>query len=149
LFRVVLPVAIPAGGVRMKLRCIASLRWLPIGLLTACALWTVQAQQQPKSSQTTPTYNPTYNPNVNPNQTTNVDRMGMPMPESGISVARREAFLKSEQHKRMVESTNRLLLLTQQFQADTHGRELTAADSKRLDEIAKLAHTVRQQMLGH
>ncbi len=130
----------------MKLRCIAGCYWLPIALLTAFGFGAAQAQ---KPNTPTPTYNPTYNPVYNPSQASNGDRMDVPLPESRMSVAKREAFLKSEQHKHMLENTNRLLLLTQQFQAETHGRQLTAADGKRLDEIAKLAHTVRQQMLGH
>ena len=56
-------------------------------------------------------------------------------------IARRE-----EAKKRMSENASRLLTLTRSLQADLQGREATEEDAKRLDEIAKLAHTVRDQM---
>ncbi|MGI4757787.1 MAG: hypothetical protein ACRYGF_13160 [Janthinobacterium lividum] len=46
----------------------------------------------------------------------------------------------------MVDNTARLLLLTRDLQADLQGREPTEADARRLDEIAKLARTVRDEM---
>lgn len=48
--------------------------------------------------------------------------------------------------KRMEENATRLLRLTAELRNDLQTREPTEADSKRLDEIAKLAHAVREQM---
>lgn len=56
-------------------------------------------------------------------------------------VARRE-----EMKRRMVDGAARLLLLTRDLQTDLQSREATDADAKRLDEIAKLARSVRDQM---
>ncbi len=56
-------------------------------------------------------------------------------------VARREDL-----KRRMVENAARLLVLTRDLQADLQSREANEADAKRLDEIAKLARTVRDQM---
>jgi hypothetical protein len=59
---------------------------------------------------------------------------------------RREAARKLERKKRMVDSANRLLELTQQLRVELQSREAGPADAKRLDEIAKLARTVKDQM---
>lgn len=59
---------------------------------------------------------------------------------------RREEARKLERKKRMVDSANRLLVLSQQLQADLKGREATPDDQKKLDEIAKLARQVKDQM---
>lgn len=56
-------------------------------------------------------------------------------------VARRE-----EVKKRMSENAARLLSLTRGLQADLQSRPANEADGKRLDEIAKLARSVRDQM---
>lgn len=56
-------------------------------------------------------------------------------------VARRE-----EAKRRMVDSAARLLMLTQDLQTDLQSRAPNEADAKRLDEIAKLARSVRDQM---
>ncbi len=48
--------------------------------------------------------------------------------------------------RRMTENAARLLTLTHDLQAELEHREPTEADGKRLDEIAKLARTVRDQM---
>jgi hypothetical protein len=64
-------------------------------------------------------------------------------------LARREEARKIERHKRMVDSANRLLQMTQQFQADVKDRPLTPDDERRLDEIAKLARSVKDQMAGY
>lgn len=61
-------------------------------------------------------------------------------------VHRREEARKLDRKKRMVDSANRLLLLSQQLQADLKGREFTPDDQKKLDEIAKLARQVKDQM---
>ncbi len=53
---------------------------------------------------------------------------------------------RDEAKKRMSQNAARLLQLTAQLQADLQRGEATEADSKRLDEIAKLAHAVRDQM---
>ena len=62
------------------------------------------------------------------------------------TLQRREAARKVERKKRMVDSANRLLELTQQLRAELATREATPADEKRLDEIAKLARSVKDQM---
>ncbi len=56
-------------------------------------------------------------------------------------VARREDL-----KKRMVENAARLLTLTHDLQTDLQSREATEADARRLDDIAKLARTIRDQM---
>lgn len=61
-------------------------------------------------------------------------------------VHRRDETRKLERKKRMVDSANRLLALTQQLRADLQGREATPEDQKRLDEIARLARQVKDQM---
>lgn len=53
---------------------------------------------------------------------------------------------KVERKKRMVDTANRLLVLTEQLQTDLRGREATPDDQKRLDEIARLARVVKDQM---
>ncbi len=74
--------------------------------------------------------------------------MDMPMgPEfTRDTMARREAARKLERKKRMVDSANRLLALTQQLRVELATREATPEDAKRLDEIARLARTVKDQM---
>jgi hypothetical protein len=61
-------------------------------------------------------------------------------------IRRREEARKLERKKRMVDSANRLLVLSQQLQADLKGREATPEDQAKLDEIAKLARQVKDQM---
>jgi hypothetical protein len=61
-------------------------------------------------------------------------------------IHRREETRKMERKKRMVDSANRLLVLSQQLQADLKGREATPEDQKKLDEIARLARQVKDQM---
>ena len=48
--------------------------------------------------------------------------------------------------KRMEQNATRLLQLTAELRNDLQTREPTEADGKRLDEIARLAHAVREQM---
>ncbi|MEK6396639.1 MAG: hypothetical protein V4734_01005 [Terriglobus sp.] len=61
-------------------------------------------------------------------------------------IHRREEARKLDRKKRMVDSANRLLVLSQQLQADLKGREATPEDQRKLDEIAKLARQVKDQM---
>jgi len=61
-------------------------------------------------------------------------------------IRRREEARKLDRKKRMVDSANRLLVLSQQLQADLKGREATPEDQRKLDEIAKLARQVKDQM---
>lgn len=61
-------------------------------------------------------------------------------------IRRREEARKLDRKKRMVDSANRLLVLSQQLQTDLKGREATPEDQKKLDEIAKLARQVKDQM---
>lgn len=56
-------------------------------------------------------------------------------------VSRRE-----EQHRRMLDNAAKLLTLTRELQESIHLHEPTAGDSRSLDEIAKLARAVRDQM---
>ena len=53
---------------------------------------------------------------------------------------------RDEMRRRMVENATRIVALTRQLQTELQSREPTADDSKRLDEIAKLARNVRYQM---
>lgn len=71
------------------------------------------------------------------------DRMGSMDPNlmHRQLVARRE-----EARRRMVQNSERLLQLTEQLEADIRTHEPTAEDGKRLDDIAKLARAVRDQM---
>jgi hypothetical protein len=66
--------------------------------------------------------------------------------DSPTMVYRRDAARKLERKKRMVDSANRLLQLTQQLRAELATREATPDDAKRLDEIARLARLVKDQM---
>ncbi len=59
---------------------------------------------------------------------------------------RREEARKNDRKKRMVDTANRLLILTQQLQADLEKRPAVPDDMKRLDEIARLARMVKDQM---
>ncbi|AFL88283.1 hypothetical protein Terro_2363 [Terriglobus roseus DSM 18391] len=61
-------------------------------------------------------------------------------------VTRREAARKLERKRRMVDSANRLLELTEQLRAQLATREATPEDAKRLDDIARLARSVKDQM---
>ena len=53
---------------------------------------------------------------------------------------------RTELKKHMSDNADRLLHLTRELEADLQQHEPTPADAKRLDEIAKLAHAVREQM---
>ena len=53
---------------------------------------------------------------------------------------------KLDRKRRMVDTANRLLALTKQLQDDLKGRAATPEDEKRLDEIARLARQVKDQM---
>ena len=53
---------------------------------------------------------------------------------------------KVDRKRRMVDTANRLLVLTKQLQNDLKGREPGPDDEKRLDEIARLARQVKDQM---
>jgi len=67
--------------------------------------------------------------------------------ESPMLTARREALRKVERKKHRESDAKKLLMLTEQFHTETMGREeLTDADVKRLDEIAKLARSVKELM---
>ncbi len=67
--------------------------------------------------------------------------------DSPLTHHRLEIARKMERRRRMVDDANRLLALTRQFQSDVGGHsELTEADLKRLDEIARLARSVKDQM---
>lgn len=79
----------------------------------------------PNSTRTLGTDFPTFDPNFSHRQ----------------MVARREDL-----KKHMVDNAARLLMLARDLQADLQSREPTEADAKRLEEIAKLARTVRDQM---
>lgn len=118
-------------------------RLLLFGLLTAFSL-PVLAQNSNTPANTT----------VNPGTPYDPANAGLPrgtMGENGIEmdpamVHRRDETRKLDRKKRMVDSANRLLALTQQLRADLQGREATPEDQKRLDEIARLARQVKDQM---
>jgi len=59
---------------------------------------------------------------------------------------RMEEARKIQRKKRMVDSANRLLELTQQLQASLREHAPNAEDEKRLEEIARLARRVKDQM---
>ena len=110
--------------------------------------FSVPALAQSNNNRNVPGTPPTvYNP-------TNPVNGGLPrdtMDENGIEldptlVHRRDEIRKLDRKKRMVDSANRLLALTQQLRADLQGREATPEDQKRLDEIARLARQVKDQM---
>lgn len=110
--------------------------------------FSVPALAQSNNNRNVPGTPPTvYNP-------ANPVNGGLPrdtMDENGIEldptlVHRRDEIRKLDRKKRMVDSANRLLALTQQLRADLQGREATPEDQKRLDEIARLARQVKDQM---
>jgi len=106
----------------------------------------VVAQSNNNSSATGNT-NPGYNP-------ANPVNSGLPRDTAGeggldldpTMVHRRDEARKLDRKRRMVDNANRLLALTQQLRADLQGREATPEDQKRLDEIARLARQVKDQM---
>lgn len=74
---------------------------------------------------------------------------GLDYPPEGLdpSFSHRQMVARRDDLKRrMTENAARLLVLTRALETDLQGREATQEDAKRLDEIAKLAHTVREQM---
>ncbi len=95
----------------------------------------------PSPSSTSTSSRSTVDPNTLPSR-------GMDFPDgldpnfSHRQIVARRDDLK----KRMTDNATRLLALTRALQSDLQGREATEEDAKRLDEIAKLAHTVRDQM---
>lgn len=58
----------------------------------------------------------------------------------------RQNARRDDMKKRMEQNATRLLRLTAELRNDLQTREPTQDDGKRLDEIAKLAHAVREQM---
>jgi hypothetical protein len=70
----------------------------------------------------------------------------MPPELSRQAAIYREAARKLERKKRMVDTANRLLELTQQLHAQVERGVSTPEDAKRLDDIAKLARSVKDQM---
>ena len=65
--------------------------------------------------------------------------------DQGMRMLRQNAR-RDEIKKHMEQNATRLLLLSAELRADLQTREPTEADARRLEEIAKLAHTVREQM---
>ncbi len=53
---------------------------------------------------------------------------------------------RQEAHKRMLDNATRLLALTREFQQNIRLHDLGAEDGRSLDDIAKLARTLRDQM---
>lgn len=112
-------------------------------------VFSVPVVAQSNNNPTNVTGNPatSYNPANPANGGLPRDTMG----EGGLDldpsmVHRRDETRKLDRKKRMVDSANRLLALTQQLRADLQGREATPEDQKRLDEIARLARQVKDQM---
>jgi hypothetical protein len=60
--------------------------------------------------------------------------------------ARLENARKVDRKKRMVDNANRLLELSRQYQADLNAGVSSPEDDRRLEEIAKLARAVKDQM---
>jgi hypothetical protein len=110
-----------------------------------------QQGNRPPNSVGIPTRGPT-NAGISTTNPSDPALMSMPSmdlmvdPDLRDAARRREAARKLDRKKRMVDSANRLLELTQQLRVELQNREAGAADSKRLDEIAKLARTVKDQM---
>lgn len=104
------------------------------------------AQTQQRSNQ--PAYYPPSN-RTTPGTTPNANASGFPdfdSPDHEVFAKKMLEARKLERKKRMVDTANRLLVLTKQLQTDLHGREATPDDQKRLDEIARLARVVKDQM---
>ncbi|MEZ2346020.1 hypothetical protein [Terriglobus sp. RCC_193] len=119
-------------------------------LLFGCvAAFSVPVAAQSNSNPANATGNPgtAYNP-ANPANSglprSTVDENGLDLDPAVVH--RRDEVRKLERKKRMVDNANRLLALTQQLRADLQGREATPEDQKRLDEIARLARQVKDQM---
>ena len=92
----------------------------------------------PSSTSSSPGYT---NPNVFSPPSDDPFREG----EASLRVLRQNAR-RDEIKKRMEQNATRLLQLTAELRNDLQTREATEADGKRLDEIARLAHAVREQM---
>ena len=116
-----------------------------IGLLLLCACCACLAHAQSSTRSTSPTITPV------PDASGRIDSgSGMPsdqgydMPQS-LRILRQNAR-RDDMKRRMEQNATRLLQLTAELRNDLQTREPTEADGKRLDEIAKLAHSVREQM---
>jgi len=121
-------------------------RRLLFGLAVAFALSAAaQSNNNPANTTGNPAtgYSPT-DPVTSGLRRGNIDENGIEM--DSAMVHRRDETRKLDRKKRMVDSANRLLALTQQLRADLQGREATPEDQKRLDEIARLARQVKDQM---
>lgn len=69
------------------------------------------------------------------------------VPAADASIAHHQVLSRREEaRRRMLVDAARLVTLTRELQADIHLHEADATDAKRLDEITKLARTVRDQM---
>lgn len=108
----------------------------------------------PVFSQRSGTTGTTSTPSTTTGQGYDPAKVGLPMGSIDGSaldldpsvIHRREEARKLDRKKRMVDNANRLLVLSQQLQADLKGREATPEDQRKLDEIAKLARQVKDQM---
>ncbi|MGI4852559.1 MAG: hypothetical protein ACRYF4_00770 [Janthinobacterium lividum] len=78
----------------------------------------------------------------------NVNRpFGSELPIVDANFSHRQMIARREERKkRMVDNADRLLMMTRDLQTELQSREANPADAKRLDDIAKLARSVRDQM---
>ena len=102
------------------------------------------AQQNGTSSAPSTTTGQGYDPATAGLPRGSLDR-GVPDLDPSV-IHRQEEARKLDRKRRMVDSANRLLALSQQLQADLKGREATLDDQKKLDEITRLARQVKDQM---
>jgi hypothetical protein len=72
-----------------------------------------------------------------------MDGMDSPEIQARIQNARR-----NDQRKRLVDNANRLVDMTRQLRRELQTRPANAEDEKRLDEISRLARSVKDQMAG-
>jgi hypothetical protein len=118
---------------------------LALALLCVCVVATAHGQSSNSTRGTPSTNSPV------PNGSGNYSGSGMPSVDSGYEEPtslriQRQNARRDDLKKHMAENATRLLRLTAELRNELQTREPTEADSKRLDEIAKLAHAVREQM---
>lgn len=114
---------------------------LGVALLFACLAGHAQSTASSSAAANLPLPNGTGR--LDPSMGTRSDQ-GYEEPQS-FRVMRQKAR-RDEIKKQMEANATRLLRLTAELRNDLLTREPTEADGKRLDDIAKLAHAVREQM---
>jgi hypothetical protein len=127
-----------ASGLKVTVR-------VALACLCICVAATAHGQSSNSTRGTSSTVSPV------PNGSGTYSGAGMPSVDQGYEEPKsfrilRQNARRDEIKRNMAENATRLLRLTAELRNELQTREPTEADSKRLDEIAKLAHAVREQM---